>query len=234
VFLRRFWWLPGVVVLVILALGPILAGRLVPPITALSISLAATTLGLAWGLGAAALGLWARRRAWARALFASAALPLVTALGVAAAAFAPADSASRFNDVSTDLADPPAFHSGPAAQVPFSEAARAAQPAAYGDLAPLHFRVSPQIAFDAALAVAAGMPGWRIVSESRSQGTIQAVARTVLFRFEDDVAIRVRPGEGRTIVDIRSRSRIGEGDRGANAARIRAYRAALIARLATL
>lgn len=232
--MRRFWWLPGLTVLVILGLGPILAGRLVPPITGLVISLAATALGLAWGVGATVIGLWARARPWAPALLASAGLPLAVAIGVAAAAILPADSVSRFSDVSTDLADPPDFQSGPAAHVPFPDEARVAQPAAYGDLAPLRFKVSPQIAFDAALAVAGGMPGWRILSENRGQGTIQAVARTALFRFEDDVTIRVRAAQGRTWVDIRSRSRIGQGDRGANAARIRAYRDELTARLATL
>jgi len=218
----------------ILGLGPILAGRFMPPIAGLSLSLAATAAGLAWGFGAGFVGLWHRARPWAPSVLASAALPLIVGLAVVAAILLPADSTSRFSDIATDLADPPAFRTGPAAHLPFPDEARAAQPGAYPDLKPLQFRVSPQIAFDAARTVAEEMPGWSILSENRGQGTIQAVARTGLFRFEDDVAIRVRAQDGKTIVDIRSRSRIGDGDRGTNAARIRAYRAALTARLATL
>lgn len=232
--MRRFWWVPGLAMLLILALGPALAGRVVPPLAGLSISLAATAAGLAWGLGAGIVGLRERSRSWGPALLASAVVPLAAGLAVLAAILLPDESTSRVYDVATDLGDPPAFRTGPAAPLPFPAEARAAQPGAHGDLRPLRFKVSPQIAFDAALTVAAEMPGWSILTENRSQGTIQAVARTSLFRFEDDVAIRIRAQDGRAVVDIRSRSRVGEGDRGANAARIRAYGAALTARLATL
>ena len=47
---------------------------------------------------------------------------------------------------------------------------------------------------------------------------------TRIFRFVDDVVVRVRPAEGGgAIVDVRSKSRDGRGDLGANAARIRAF-----------
>jgi uncharacterized protein (DUF1499 family) len=67
------------------------------------------------------------------------------------------------------------------------------------------------------------MPGWEISAEELPSGRIEAVARTSLFHFEDDVAIRVRAeGEGSRI-DARSRSRVGQSDFGANAARIVSY-----------
>jgi uncharacterized protein (DUF1499 family) len=47
---------------------------------------------------------------------------------------------------------------------------------------------------------------------------------TRIFRFVDDIVVRVRPSNGGSIVDVRSKSRDGRGDMGANAARIRAFR----------
>jgi uncharacterized protein (DUF1499 family) len=45
-----------------------------------------------------------------------------------------------------------------------------------------------------------------------------------VFRFVDDVLVRVRPADGGgALVDVRSKSRDGRGDLGVNAARIRAF-----------
>ena len=52
-------------------------------------------------------------------------------------------------------------------------------------------------------------------------GEIEATETTATFRFVDDVAVRLRPVEEGTRVDVRSKSRDGQGDLGANAARIR-------------
>ncbi|TMA41924.1 MAG: DUF1499 domain-containing protein, partial [Deltaproteobacteria bacterium] len=61
-----------------------------------------------------------------------------------------------------------------------------------------------------------------------ASGTIEAVATTRVFGFQDDIAIRVRAdGSAASRVDVRSKSRDGKGDLGANAARIRAYVMAL-------
>ena len=49
---------------------------------------------------------------------------------------------------------------------------------------------------------------------------------TAIFRFVDDIAIRVRPTASGTVVDVRSKSRDGRGDLGANAERIRAFTSA--------
>lgn len=59
-------------------------------------------------------------------------------------------------------------------------------------------------------------------SESGSPGAIEAVDRTLVMGFSDDVAIRVAGGEDSSAVDIRSASRFGRGDMGRNAERIRA------------
>jgi uncharacterized protein (DUF1499 family) len=72
------------------------------------------------------------------------------------------------------------------------------------------------------------MPAWMVTNEDAASGVIEAVATSWLFRFEDDIAIRIRSGEGgKSRVDIRSKSRDGKGDTGTNANRIRAYVAAL-------
>ena len=55
------------------------------------------------------------------------------------------------------------------------------------------------------------------------EGRIEAVATTLLYGFEDEVVIRIAPAEAGSVVDLRSRSRIGRGDLGANAARIRSF-----------
>lgn len=61
--------------------------------------------------------------------------------------------------------------------------------------------------------------------------TLQAVATTSFFRFRDDLTVRVRAAPGGAVVDMRSRSRDGKDDLGANAARVRAFLSALQAAL---
>ena len=56
----------------------------------------------------------------------------------------------------------------------------------------------------------------------------EALATTRVFRFVDDVAVRVRRGGGGSVIDVRSTSRVGRSDLGANAARIRAFRDVLV------
>ena len=55
-------------------------------------------------------------------------------------------------------------------------------------------------------------------------GLIEATDTTSIFRFVDDIVIRIRPlGPNLTVLDIRSKSREGKGDLGANAARIERF-----------
>jgi len=65
--------------------------------------------------------------------------------------------------------------------------------------------------------------GWELVAEDSSTGLIEAVSSTRVFSFEDDVVIRVAASGSGSIVDIRSHSRIGRGDRGVNAARVHSF-----------
>ncbi len=53
-------------------------------------------------------------------------------------------------------------------------------------------------------------------------GLIEAIARTPILGFRDDVVVRVRPTPDGARIDVRSASRYGRHDLGANAARVRA------------
>ena len=102
---------------------------------------------------------------------------------------------------------------------------------AYPDIKPLQLDRAMNDVFAAAEA-AAGDMGWEVAAVVPEDGRIEATATTMLFGYKDDVIIRVRlNADGGTTVDIRSASRVGEGDLGANAKRINAYATALAARL---
>ena len=142
------------------------------------------------------------------------------------------------NDITTNPEAAPEFlvagrgAENGAAGVPYpgEEFARQ-QRGGYPDLRPIRLPQSPAAVFDAALAVAREAPGWAVVRADRDAGAIEAVVTTRWFRFEDDVAIRVLPAGAAAMVDVRSRSRVGRSDVGANAERIRAFRERLLERL---
>ena len=96
----------------------------------------------------------------------------------------------------------------------------------YPDLQPQTFHQSSTQVFDAATAVGREL-GWELTEENRATGTIQAVATTRLVHFKDDVTVTVTPEGERAKVSVRSHSRVGKGDLGANAKRIRLFQAAL-------
>jgi uncharacterized protein (DUF1499 family) len=104
----------------------------------------------------------------------------------------------------------------------------------YPDVQPQRFNQPFDKVFDAALDASRAM-GWEIREINREQGIIEAVATTRLFKFKDDVTVTVTregPGEGEaTVVNVRSKSRVGKSDLGTNARRIRAFQAELAERL---
>jgi uncharacterized protein (DUF1499 family) len=140
----------------------------------------------------------------------------------------------RIHDITTDPDNPPAFVA--AVQV---RAAEGANPVAYGgakvaqqqrqaypDIAPLIVKSAPGAAFDQALDAARRM-GWSIVTADKAAGRIEATDRSRWFGFTDDIVIRVTATDGGSRIDLRSSSRLGRNDFGVNAARVRAYLAAL-------
>jgi uncharacterized protein (DUF1499 family) len=98
----------------------------------------------------------------------------------------------------------------------------AKQRAAYPEIVPLDLPLSPAAAFQAALSVARGLD-WQVVATDERSGRIEATATTFWFGFKDDLVVRVVPAPGGSRIDIRSVSRVGKSDLGANARRIRAF-----------
>jgi uncharacterized protein (DUF1499 family) len=147
---------------------------------------------------------------------------------------------ASIHDITTDTRNPPKFE----AVLPARAAAKAApsdypgsgpntaalQKQAYPDIVPLLLKDKPRQAFALALATAQAMPRWTIDASDPATGRIEASAHTFWMRFVDDVVIRITPDGDGSRIDMRSLSRVGRGDFGANAARIRAYFAALKAR----
>jgi uncharacterized protein (DUF1499 family) len=100
----------------------------------------------------------------------------------------------------------------------------------YPDIQPQKFNQSPEKVFDAAVETSKAM-GWDLIETDRNQGTVEAVATTRLFRFKDDVTITITREGDLTIVNVRSHSRVGKGDLGTNARRIRSFQTELAKRL---
>jgi uncharacterized protein (DUF1499 family) len=69
--------------------------------------------------------------------------------------------------------------------------------------------------------------GWEILAVVPSEGRVEATDTTWYFGFKDDVVVRVQPDSTGSRVDVRSESRVGGGDTGTNARRVRAYLARL-------
>jgi hypothetical protein len=135
-------------------------------------------------------------------------------------------------DITTDPIDPPRYEALARLRVrdanPTTYAglyAAEQQRTAYPDVGPLGTNATAQAAYDAALAVV-NKRRWRIVEArapqaGRREGRIEAVARTPIMGFRDDVVIRVRAETDGARIDARSSSRYGSFDFGTNAARVR-------------
>ncbi len=144
-----------------------------------------------------------------------------------------ARAAAAINDVTTDTEHPPAFvailplrATAPVPAIhPGGETAKA-QRRAYPDIVPLVLPVPPAAAFARALDTAKAM-GWEVATADAVAGRIEATATTPWFGFRDDVVVRVAPVPTGSRIDVRSVSRVGKSDLGANAKRIRAYLAQL-------
>lgn len=129
------------------------------------------------------------------------------------------------NDISTDTEDPPVFWF---TATPSDYPARNAEPqrAAYPDVRPLELSLPKDEAFAEALSLVKER-GWEVLSADPVEGQIEAIATSRLFGFEDEVAIRVTGTDTGVRIDVRSRSRMGKIDRGANARRIQSFLADL-------
>ena len=133
------------------------------------------------------------------------------------------------HDISTDTADPPTFtvalqqRGAESNTLEVDQSVMRQQEEAYPDLQTLVSPLPTDQAYNRALQVATNL-GWDIYHQDSNTGVIEAVDTTSIMGFKDDIVIRVRSSAQGTLLDLRSVSRVGEGDLGANAKRIRAFR----------
>ena len=138
------------------------------------------------------------------------------------------------HDITTDTKNPPQFN----AIVPLRADApnppeylggetTSLQNSAYPDITTLEIDADPGKVFEEAVRLVEDR-GWELVSADRDSLVIEATETLAWFGFKDDVVIRIRrSGQGSSLVDIRSKSRIGGSDLGMNAWRIRQFLADL-------
>lgn len=166
-------------------------------------------------------------------------MPLLALCFALAAAVPPlillgqATSVPPIHDITTDTADPPAFvglleerRKAPNGFAYGGEAVAAQQRRAYADIKPVVVKSAPRETTQRAIDAARSM-GWEVVIADAATGRVEAIDTSTWFGFKDDIVIRVRAeGEG-SRVDVRSVSRVGVSDLGANAKRIRGFLAKL-------
>lgn len=171
----------------------------------------------------------------ASALFGLVAGGLVLACGLGPAMMKHnAGKVPPIHDITTDTQNPPEF----SAVIPLREAEGAPNPPAYDtgqtaqqleaypDLATVAVDEPYGVVFDAALTVL-GRMGMDVVAADREGGRIEASHTSFWWGFTDDVVIRFNRDSGPLTIDMRSKSRIGMSDVGANAARIKRFFAML-------
>ena len=137
------------------------------------------------------------------------------------------------HDITTDPIDPPRFEA--LARLRSGDGANSAvyaglysaeqQRIAYPDIETVELEVPVQRAYEITLQLVTKRK-WLVIDERPPQpprriGRIEAVARTPIMGFREDVSIRVTPDDEDSRVDIRSSSRYFESDLGSNAARVR-------------
>lgn len=138
-------------------------------------------------------------------------------------------SVPPIHDISTNTTDPPAFVAiaplraqapNPAAYAGAETAT--AQAKAYPDVEPLLVDAEPAAVVATAAGIAADL-GWEVIAQVPGEGRLEATDTTFWFGFKDDIVLRARETAEGSIVDLRSKSRVGRSDLGTNAARIREF-----------
>ena len=143
------------------------------------------------------------------------------------------------HDISTDAVNPPAYIAiaplradAPNSMVYGEDQDRTAeglweiQQGAYPDIVPQRFNDSVEQVFNRAVEAVDTM-GWELVDANLTDGRIEATDTTFWFRFKDDVVVYISRDGNETVVNARSLSRVGGGDFGKNATRLREFFALL-------
>ena len=152
--------------------------------------------------------------------------PILVFSGVGADIF----KAPMIHDITTDTDNPPVFIFIQAddgyrvnSLVYSGAEVSAQQKLAYPDIQTLITSLPPRQVYQKAIFVAS-LLGWEIIAKDLPSFRFEAITRTPLFGFVDDIAVRITPlAAGGSAVDVRSMSRVGISDLGANAKRIRRF-----------
>ncbi len=148
-----------------------------------------------------------------------------------------AKSVPAIHDITTDRQNPPQFVDVVALRANAKNPPEYAgaeigdqQAKAYPDIETLSFSKSPAEVL-AAAEKAALAAGWEVVASVATEGRLEAVATTFWYGYKDDIVVRIQAAPAGSIMDVRSKSRVGRSDLGTNAARIRAFTEAVKANL---
>jgi uncharacterized protein (DUF1499 family) len=227
----RSWSLRiSLLALLLLVLGPLLAFvGILPGFQALLVFASAALVGMV----AIVAGIVSAVRGRVAPGLTAVALGFLALFAVLTPAFA-GGGKPPINDISTDRQDVPAFtHArtlpeNAGRDLGYSQEFTPVVEQFYPDLKSLKLAEPPDAVFARAVELARAQPGWTVTHVDTQARTLEGVAETRVFRFRDDFVVRVRPEEGGGArVDMRSKSRVGRGDLGANAARIHAFLQAL-------
>jgi hypothetical protein len=223
----------GFVSLILLVFGPALAYlAAVPPLVGFAVAVASIPFGLLAVVGGVIASKQKKqRRKLLSVLFGAPSLIAFGFLGFQGLVH------PRINDISTDLEHPPEFRAAAAApelagqdlSYPHQFVSKVREH--YRELVSLLVAAPPQVVLDAAVDMIRERDDCRITRVDRKRGELEGVAVSQVFNFRDDFVIRVRSDHRGTRVDMRSRSRDGKSDLGANAARIRDFLGELQKRL---
>jgi len=139
-----------------------------------------------------------------------------------------AKSVPPIHDITTDLVNPPKFVAilplradAPNPAEYQGEEVASQQREAYPELQTQKYQQTAEQVFDAALAAVRSM-GLEVVSSDKTLGLIEAYDTTTFFGFVDDVVIRIQSDGQMSMLDARSKSRVGMSDIGKNAERLNA------------
>lgn len=231
---KRRWWTITLLVGADLAITLLLVGALGTKFELWDFQLGFTMVFAAAIIAVAVLVLgiagWvvANRRSYGRdkPLLSISVVLSAVVLAILGLQFSKANSVPPIHNISTDVDNPPAFE-----QLVDVRTASGANPLEltaevieqqlkdYPGLQTLTSDLAPAAALDRAEAVLAEM-GLEVVGRNAATGVVEATATTFWFGFKDDVAVRVQGSADGSRIDVRSVSRVGQSDLGANAARI--------------
>jgi len=231
---RPRWWSRAIQIGAVMAIAMLLIGPL-----GTKFGVWPFTIGLMLMAGAAVLaaiglvgGLWgymlSRSKGYGpdKPLCGIGAVLSAVVLGVFGSQFLTATSVPSIHNISTDINDPPVFSAitalrGEGTNPLDYDATKLGplQSAAYPEVKSMRTDLDRSAALARSVSVLEDM-GLEIVDADPDGRIVEATFTSFWFGFKDDLVVRIRPEGSGSLIDLRSVSRVGESDLGANAKRI--------------